>query len=602
MCGIVGITFPSVNQREKILEQVVSLKHRGPDGTGTFVNQSISLGMVRLAINTIEIGNQPAFSPSGDIVVIFNGEIYNFQELARSIGKDGNELFSEAQVIARLYEQQGEAFIERLDGFFAIAIWDKRDESLLLARDRFGKKPLFYGKYAESLYFASEVKAMFCGGFPRVANLSRIQEVLQFGFVNAPNTAYQDIFQVLPGSYMKFTKNGKCHETKYWQLAAAESLENFTFDEAKEELKSLLKASVKKRLMAERPIGLFLSGGIDSTLIACLLSEMGIYETFTLGFHESDFDESTFAIRVAKALGLPINVQILEPDPTFFHNEYSRIIDHPYADSSFLPTFFLSKFASSKVKVAFSGDGGDEGFGGYKRYSTNLKLSKLALPSSALSRLPDVLFRSRLQTKLYRSLKELTDSSRYEAMTTLQTKQQSMKFLTQALKETSIPRLPYNKNQSESLLQSMQNSDVQSYLPGDLLFKMDMASMGNGLEVRSPFLDASVFQFGFSQPDEFKIRGSKKKLLPSAILEDYLPKELFLRPKQGFAIPRAQWLRNELKDMAHDLLLGSTSRQRGWFIQSEIQSALKRHQAGWDLDEVLWPLLMTELWARNWID
>ena len=364
--------------------------------------------------------------------------------------------------------------------------------------------------------------------------------------------------------------------------------------------------SVEKRIFAERPLGIFLSGGIDSSLVLCAVRELGIknIETFSIGLSHSDFDESKYAKAIAAFVGSSHHELILQPDPNFFVETYPKFMDIPYADSSFLPTFMLSQFATQHIKVALSGDGGDESFGGYERYRANIQLEKLMkiLPPMPL---PHLLLKDRLYNKLYRSIKIRNFGDRYDSMMRLYSDYLLEKVFSTWVDDSSSgsysPAHAKIKNSKRTLI-DMQNYDVNQYLPSDLLVKMDMASMANGLEVRSPFLDPDLFAFGYSLPMNLKIRNGKGKFLARELLAEFLPRDLFERPKQGFAIPRAEWLRGPLNSVVHDVLFSTQARSRGWFSQAFLAEIVKKHERGWDLDELIWPVLMVEIWARNWID
>jgi len=607
VCGIAGII--GLNNRDSIRDvierQIESIRHRGPDSIGISILNEVGFGMARLSIMDVKTGHQPAFSKSRQVMVVFNGEIYNYKELIKQNSMLSAGM-SEAEVIANLFEFHGSNFVSKLDGFFAIAIWDFRDKKLVLIRDRFGKKPLYYALINGVLIFGSEVKAILKAGIKASPDFRAIQDVLEFGYVKTPRTGFEDIYQLSPATFLEFSKS-TVTESTYWQLEKDSEYSKLDINEATEIFKAKLFTSVSKRLNAERPLGLFLSGGIDSSLIAVALKELGtsVIETFSAGFDEQDFNESNHAADISNYLGIRNNRVLIKPSPDFLVSTYPKFMDIPYADSSFIPTYLLSHYASSRIKVALSGDGGDEAFGGYDRYRVNLLLDSFLSKLPVLKFVPTNRVKDRRISKFLRSLRENQFLIRYESMLRLQSVKESSDLFTSrgTLAQSN------SRNNSESLkwdkdekIRAMQRHDVSHYLPGDLLVKMDMASMANGLEVRSPFLDPDLFVFGYSLSKKLKVSLRIGKVISRNLLSQSLPPHLFERPKQGFAIPRAQWLRNSMKTMASDILLGSNFKQRGWFSQELTKEVFLKHQSGWDLDEYLWPILMIEIWALNWID
>lgn len=607
MCGIAGLVGGSLGPAAKELleRQVDSIRHRGPDATGITILDGVAFGMARLSIVEVKGGQQPAFSKSGKVMVVFNGEIYNYRELRR-LNSGLDESMPEAEVIANLFEIEGINFVSKLDGFFSIAVWDSRDKGLYLIRDRFGKKPLYYSHTDELFVFGSEVKSLLKAGLSASPDFEAIQEVLRFGHVKAPRTGYQGIYQVLPASIIEF-KDQQIKEWSYWKLQGNDEFAGLSLSEATEIYNIKLRSAVEKRLNAERPLGLFLSGGIDSSLIAVALRDLkaNSVEAFSVGFSEREFDESVHASEIARFLGLNHHKVLVRPSPDFFVSIYPKFMDIPYADSSFMPTFLLSESASAQIKVALSGDGGDEAFGGYDRYRANLFLDRFFKFCPEFSIEFNKRVKGRRSTKLLRSLGYSNFVNRYESTLELLTQREIQELLIPLDFEDTLKASTSYRERVKSLskkMQAMQHHDVNQYLPGDLLVKMDMASMASGLEVRSPFLDPDLFQFGYSLSSDLKVSKKKGKLISRNLLGQALPSNLFERPKQGFAIPRAHWLRTSMKSVAAEILFSEDFRSRGWFSQDLVRKAFLKHQKGWDLDEYLWPILMTEIWAINWID
>ena len=623
MCGIAGRVGPSAGSRAVVQAMTDSLTHRGPDKDGFFVASGVELGMRRHSNIDVHGGHQPVTDESGNIVVIFNGEIYNFVELRTQLEAQGH-IFrsrSDSEVIAHLYEQEGKKFLTRLRGMFAIAIWDQKERTLLLARDRVGKKPLLYRTESDGgLSFASEARTLFEPlGITPTADLSVINRVLSFGHANSPYSAYSGIARLAPGSFVEW-QDGQLTAETYWEPDFS-SPESWTAQEAIERSLAAIDEAVRIRLVSERPIGAFLSGGIDSTIVTALMARhhSGPVSTFSIGFEEKSFDESGYARAVAKYLGTDHHELIVSPDPLELVGAFAKSFDEPFADSSALPTLLVSEFARKHVVVALTGDGGDEAFSGYERYRAIPLLQRvnplLALLGPAASPLEEVAngLGSRRVARLSREFKWAPDlGARYcKAMMLASLAERTNLWSPDAAAEIGglgAPEDDYMElwrkvaASSPNPVATMSEMDIRCYLPGDLLVKVDIASMAHSLEARAPLLDGEVLDVASRIPSNLLIHKGETKYVLREIARQLVPAELVNRPKMGFGVPRAAWFRGPLKEMIHDTLTDSVSQNRGWFRQDSIRKLLHAHDSGLDRDHLIWPLVVIELWAREWID
>jgi len=613
MCGISGGVGPSAPNKLLLDAQLKSIEHRGPDDKGTYLNQRISLGMCRLAIVEIADGKQPASDVSEKIHIVWNGEIYNYRELRTDLEQRGVHFrdSSESEVVINLYLEFGLEFINKLNGMFAIAIHDSRDESLHLIRDRMGKKPLWISQLNDgTLFFASEVRALMLARPDRTLRTDMIAEVMQYGYINAPNSAFNEISQVPPSSVLTW-RNGKTTTKKYWEPDFDTKVQ-IPYEEALEVSKKLIEESVSRRLISERPLGSFLSGGYDSTIVtaymAKLMSEK--VQTYSIGFHSAQYNEAHHAKQVANYLGTNHHEEILSPDPALVVEKISQVLDQPFADSSIVPTYLLAKFARENLIVALGGDGGDEVFGGYDRYLATPVMQKLN-PFLGLAR-SGLKFAGRQSFGNSRKINRV--GSQLSSKASLAARYSSILSLTQPDELSNLinPNLQSRSAEGAYLKQfaagnlstfdRMIRSDLYAYLPGDLLVKVDIATMANGLELRSPMLDVNVVEWGISLQRNYKIKGFETKHILKDVARSLVPANLIDRPKMGFGIPRAEWLRTGMKELAIDTLTDTTATQRGWLNPIEVKKVIDIHMAGEDKDNVLWPMLMLELWARTWLD
>ncbi len=614
MCGIAGGVGGRAPKSDGLTRQLDSIHHRGPDETGRYLSDGVALGIRRLAIIDVGTGQQPVSNEAKTIHLVFNGEIYNFKSLRDGLSAKGHHFASngDSEVIVHLYEEYGIDFISKLAGMFAIAIWDSRDQSLILIRDRMGKKPLWYAHQGDgTLVFGSEVKAIKAAGVETTLRKEAITEVMQFGYVNAPRSAYNEIAQVPPASY-GIWRDGKWSTKKYWS-PDFETVHDISYEDALDETKKLIRDAVERRLISERPLGSFLSGGFDSTIVTAYMTQLipGKVKTFSIGFSDPRYDESAYARAVAKYLGTEHVEEKLTPDPALLLQQLSNTLDQPFADSSIIPTFMLSKFARQEVVVALGGDGGDEVFGGYDRYLAAPvmqqwnALLKIGAPLSAGLTSSGAISNRKIKRILSQVQSHPSLAARYLSVLSLgQTSElknlvghdfYSMAASAEFVSHFGLPGVRDD-------LSRMIRSDFQWYLPGDLLVKADMATMANSLELRAPLLDHEVVEWATRLPSRYKIKGRETKHILKDIARSLVPSELIDRPKMGFAIPRADWLRTGLRTMAYDLLTDPTAQGRGWFNPAEVEKILSDHMSGQDRDALIWPMLMLELWARTWLD
>lgn len=630
MCGICGI----INYNEsgevdrKVLNAMCSaMAHRGPDDEGIYLNEakpSAGLGHRRLSIIDLSgAGHQPMSNEDGSAWVVFNGEIYNYKDLRFELEKKGHRFKSnsDTETIIHLYEDYGEECVEYLRGMFAFAIWDGKKEILLLARDRPGKKPLLYYQGGGKFCFASEFDSLLKSGFvEKKINYDAIHHYLTFGYIPAPLTIYDKVYKLLP-AHTLILKENKITLRRYWELDYSKKIIISEGDAAEETLR-LLKESVGCRLYSDVALGAFLSGGIDSSSIVSLMSQLSVnrVKTFSIGFEEKNYSELRYARAIAKTFNIEHHEFIVKPKVLEILPLLVERYGEPYADSSCIPTYYVSRETKKFVTVALSGDGGDESFAGYERYQAMLLANayrrapkfarKAAEYFSAI--LPDsVDSKNKLhRIKRFFSHAKLPTTQRYARWISMLGKVMDRDFYSEGyLKKISqVDPLkiiePYLKNSMDlSLMDGLLMTDVHTYLPNDLLVKVDIASMANSLEVRSPFLDHKLMEFAAKLPPEYKMRRTVKKYILKKAVKDLIPQKNIDRRKMGFAVPVGKWLRGELKDFLRETLLSKTSLRRGYFKPPVIKTMVEQHiSMRKDYSFQLWALLMLELWHRKFAD
>jgi asparagine synthase (glutamine-hydrolysing) len=625
MCGTAG--FYAVkgfkpDQAAAILKEMnLCLKHRGPDDSGIFIENGIALGMTRLSIVDLAGGHQPLFNEDESLVIVANGEIYNAPALRETLAAEGHcfKTKSDIEVILHLYEKYGTDCFSKLYGMFGLALWDRKNKTLFLARDRLGIKPLFYGMESDRYIFASEMKGLFPALQKKpLIRLQSVWDYLTLGYIPAPYTIYENIFKLLPGHYLQI-KSGIHEIHPYWTLKPYPNPPK-TQEEACEQVYQTLKAAVKSHLMSDVPLGVLLSGGLDSSALVAVLADLGVRtKTFSLGFEEESYNELPAARIIAKQFNTEHHEAVLTASNAQLLLDLLPHFDEPFQDSSCIPVYLVSRLAQEKVKVVLSGEGGDELFGGYFTYQAD----KLAL---YYQKLPAFLRHSifpSLAGKIPSSDKKL--SLDYLAKKFIENadgdltachigwktlfSEDQKKELLKADGFQPQPTLEFIREKVNSAksfldpLNSLLYLDTQLYLPDDLLTKVDRMSMAVSLEVRVPFLDHQISELLFSLPFSYKLKGLTKKYLLKKIMKDKLPKEILKRKKGGFSIPLAKWLKEEpLKTALQDLLSEKKLKQSGFFspgvVQNMIQQHLKKEK---DLSRQLWSLLAYELWHEQYL-
>ncbi len=622
MCGIAGIVSADRGgvDTSAIHRMCQTLVHRGPDDEGILVRDGAGLGMRRLSVIDLSGGHQPLFNEDGSIWLVFNGEIYNFQELRIELEARGHRFrtHSDTEVVVHLYEDLGADCVKRLRGMFAFAIYDERRRRLFLARDRLGKKPLHFALHNRQLFFASEIKAILAVA-PELATLNShaLLQYFYFGYVPDPNTAFGPIQKLPPGHTLEFA-DGAINIRQYWDLPEYGTHTPHSEEECLEELQRQLEEAVRIRLIADVPLGALLSGGVDSSTVVALMARAssGPVKTFSVGFRRDDFNESPQAKLVAQRFQTEHHELLVEPDIVETVEMLSRHLEEPFGDSSMLPTYYISRLARQHVTVALSGDGGDEAFAGYDRYRVHLhERSYDWIPSwtGSLYRrfvhpwVPYVMPGRNLAYSV-----SLPWADRYVEGVSLHAFQREMGLLSNDF-IASAERLGspldlfhsyLEKAPARDPLSKVLYLDTKTYLPGDILTKVDRMSMATSLEARVPLLDHVFLEWVTRLPVEWKMRGGTQKYLLRKLAERVgVPRQVLDRPKQGFALPLVHWIRNELKEMILTILLEPRTLQRGYFNPAGVRRLLDEHfRERRDHSPRIWRLLMFELWQRNFLE
>jgi asparagine synthase (glutamine-hydrolysing) len=628
VCGICGIV--SNDPSERINPGVIrrmrdTLIHRGPDDKGSYVAPGVALGHRRLSIIDLRPeGRQPMANEDGSVQIVFNGEIYNFAEHRDWLIAKGHRFKSrtDTEVIIHLYEELGVDCLKHLRGMFAFAIWDERKRSLFVARDRLGKKPLFYRFDGRRFLFASELKALLAyPGINCEPDPEAIDYYLSFGYVPGPLSAFKGIRKLQPAHYLTLVQ-GKLEVHRYWEVHYQPKV-GMNEREACEEIIERLTEAVKLRLISDVPLGAFLSGGIDSSAIVALMAKLGAapIKTFSIGFNEPRYDETRYAQIIAERFGTDHHQFTVEPDTADVIEKLVWHYDEPYADSSALPTYYLSKLTRDHVTVALNGDAGDENFAGYPRYLVTLLSHYLYGIPAPLRKLiaASAMGGDRLlpeNSKLAKRLRLIADALTTEpklGYAKLMThfdpdaKQQLYnrdfdKMVDRSVGEQLI-LATYEQIDAKHILDATLGVDLNLYLPYDLLVKVDIASMAVGLEARSPMVDHEFIEFVARLPARFKISGLTLKAVFKKALAGLLPDSILNRRKMGFGVPLDLWFRGQLSNMVRDTLLSRRCLERGYFQRNAVEALVNSHIGGRsDQQHKLWTLLMLELWHRVYID
>ncbi|MCI0430957.1 MAG: amidotransferase 1, exosortase A system-associated [Rhodospirillales bacterium] len=624
MCGIVG-AFDLSHRREPdsaLLRRMNAAQiHRGPDEGTELLEPGIALGCRRLAIIDVPFGHQPALNESGEVAVVFNGEIYNFLELRRELEAKGHRFrtHSDTEVLAHGWEEWGETCVERLNGMFAFAIWDRRRRMLFLARDRIGEKPLHYLTTPDGwLYFASELKAlMLLPGFDRSLDPLAIEDYFAFGYVPDPRTIFRAARKLPPAHTLLLRAGGSPQIRGYWDVPGGEPLSGTEVSLA-DELFVRLSEAVRMRLAAEVPLGAFLSGGIDSSAVVAVMASTANrpIQTCSIAFADRRFDESRYAKLAVDQLRTDHAIETVDPDPAILA-ALPRIHDEPFADSSALPTYALSRLAKRRVTVALSGDGGDELFAGYRRYKFHLREERLRRAMPLSLRRPVFGAAARLYPKLDWAPQPLRAKSTLAALAadTVDAYAESVSIMPEhrrgALYSPELRRALDGYRAADLLrehamrggardpLSLAQYLDLKTYLPGDILVKVDRAGMAHSLEVRMPFLDHTLVEWVARLPAALKMRGGRAKHILKQSLEGRIPQEILDRPKMGFAVPLAGWLRGPFRSDLEAAIAGPALAGSGWFDPAALGRLASEHRSGLsDHSAALWALLMFDGFLR----
>jgi len=608
ICGIIGTRGPV--DRERLRRMSATLVHRGPDSEGSHVDGPVGIAARRLAIIDLTGGDQPIANEDGTVVVVQNGEIYNYRELMHELERAGHHFRTrcDTEVLVHGYEAWGARLWERLRGMFAVAVWDAREQRLVLARDRFGIKPLYYREAGGELSFASELDALPKGDI----DLDALEAFLAFNVVPGPLSIFEGIRKLLPGHVLTW-QHGRFEIERFARPGPLPPRHGEDEAELVEECRARLRDSVRAHLIADVPVGVLLSGGVDSGALAALAAEESTepVRTFSIGFEEATFDELEDARAVARRYGTRHRELTLRPDAALLLPALAEAFDEPFADSSALPTYLVSKLASEDVKVALSGEGGDELFGGYYTYVADLLAERVGPLAARLRPLAERLPTSTKKVSFDYRLKRFT---RAAALPPLE-RHHAYKEIFAADVRAELtgrrsgldPLVGYRERFAETegheLVTRLQDVDFGLYLVDDLLTKTDRASMAWSLEARVPFMDTVVSNFAFSLPVKHKVRGfSKKRLLRKAV-EPLLPREIVRGRKRGFSIPAAAWLRGRLEPFARETLSESTLRRQGFFRPEAVKRVIDDHVAGReDLSRQVWGLLSFTLWYERHVE
>ncbi len=613
MCGICGIVSASgPADPDRLARMSAKLLHRGPDSDGTFVEGPVGLAARRLAIIDLETGDQPLANEDATVHVVQNGELYNYPELRGELERAGHRFrtHGDTEVLVHLYEQEGPAFARRLRGMFAVALWDSTRRRLVLARDRYGIKPLYYRAEADGLEFASELRSLPRGE----VDLDALEAFLAFNSIPAPLTIFREARKLPPGHVLVW-EDGKVSLERYARPAPVPALELRDDEEAEllEELRSRLRDSVRAHLLADVPVGVLLSGGIDSSALAALAAQESTepVRTFSIGFEERSFNELADARLVAERYGTRHRELVLRPDAALLLPALADAFDEPFADSSALPTYLVSQLAAEDVKVALSGEGGDELFGGYYTYVADLLaeraggLAGLARP--LVERLPTSTARASLDYKAKRFVRSahLPPLERHHAWKEIFSADARAELTGRRhdFDPVDLYRERFAETEGAEPLARLQDVDLGIYLVDDLLVKTDRASMAHSLEARVPFLDPAVTNFALGLPARHRVRGLRKKVLLRKAVAPLVPSRIVRGKKRGFSIPAAAWLRGELEPFARETLSGETLRRQSFFRPEAVTALIDRHVAGKeDLSRQLWGLLAFTLWHERHVE
>ena len=623
MCGIAGFTTTNNREENKVIikKMVETIRHRGPDANSVYTTESIALGHARLSIIDLsEAGTQPMHTEGYHHSIVFNGEIYNYQNVKQELENKGISFVTQTdtEVALKLLADEGPEAISKLNGMFAIALWNSHTKTLDLFRDRIGKKPIYYAQVDDQFIFGSELKVLLAyPGIKKQIRKDALFDFFAYQYVPDPKTIFEGIYKLEPGTRLRLNSNGQITKTRYWKPeVTADS--NISYTEAKESLLNLLQEATNDRLVSDVPLGAFLSGGVDSSgIVALMANQLSSVKTCSIGFNEKTFNETEFAEIVAKQYKTEHYVHTVHDNVASRLHEITSYLDEPFADPSLVPTFLVSELARQNVTVALTGDGGDEVFAGYSKYTTDWHETRLRnkFPSFArkgmgalapyLRKLPNATIRraSSLMHSLsldpakafYVTNSFLDDHVWYSCIS------DHYRNSLGDYHPSAITEAIYNEANAEDHLSKLLQTDMQTYLPGGILVKADRMSMANSLELRAPILDYRVIEFANRLPIEFKFQNGNKKRILKDIFEPWLPNDILHRKKMGFSTPLAVWFRTELKEITENTLFATNAGLKQFFKTDAIQALWNDHQSSrFDHSAFLWSLLMFELWYQNY--
>ena len=608
---------------ELLAAMCAGLEHRGPDSRGIHLDGQVGLGIQRLRVIDLATGDQPVYNEDRSVAVVLNGEIYNYRELRQRLAANGHRFASDGdtEVIAHLYEEEGPDFVKSLAGMFGLALWDARRGELFIARDRIGKKPLFYAERGGTISFASELWALLADGeISREVDPVALDRFFTYTYVPSPFSAFRAVRKLPPASLLRW-RAGKSRIERYWKADFAPKIDVGSDAEAGELVRDAVRDAVRRRMVADVPLGAFLSGGVDSTAVVAAMAELSSepVKTFSIGFEQNGFDELPYARDVAERFGTEHRELVVRPDAVELLPKLARHYGEPFADHSAIPSFYLAEMTRREVTVALTGDGGDEVFGGYGRYAHGAIMQRLdAVPAGLRHTVAALAGRvspsgdlnsPRNRLRRASALLPLSPQDRYvRAMSRFGLDLRENVYTPEfraSLEGSAAETIaePWGSSTALDPIDRMLDVDQQTYLPGDLLTKMDIATMAYGLEARSPLLDQDLVALGASLPARFKVRGREKKIALRAALRGVVPDEHIDRTKQGFQVPMAEWFRTDLRELARETLLGGGAEGRGYLQQDVVAGLLNRHLAREeDNSSLLWSMLSFELWHQQVVE